>query len=52
MIHKVKDGLKVLGTGQLTRSITVEAHHFSKSAVEKIEKAGGRALVIGAEPAK
>jgi len=52
MIHKVKDGLKVLGTGQLTRAITVEAHHFSKSAVEKIEKAGGRALVIGAEPAK
>ena len=50
MIHKVKDGLKVLGTGQLTRSITVEAHHFSKSAVEKIEKAGGKALVIGAEP--
>ena len=50
MIHKVKDGLKVLGTGQLTRAITVEAHHFSKSAVEKIEKAGGTALVIGAEP--
>ena len=50
MIHKVKDGLKVLGTGQLTRAITVEAHHFSKSAVEKIEKAGGKALVIGAEP--
>ena len=50
LIHKVKDGIKVLGTGQLTRSITVEAHHFSKSAVEKIEKAGGRALVIGAEP--
>jgi large subunit ribosomal protein L15 len=50
LIHKVKDGIKVLGTGQLTRSITVEAHHFSKSAVEKIEKAGGKALVIGAEP--
>jgi len=50
LIHKVKDGIKVLGTGQLTRSITVEAHHFSKSALEKIEKAGGKALVIGAEP--
>jgi large subunit ribosomal protein L15 len=50
VIHKVKDGLKVLGTGQLTRSITVEAHQFSKSAVEKIEKAGGKALVLGAEP--
>jgi len=48
VIHKVRDGLKVLGTGQLTRSITVEAHQFSKSAVEKIQKAGGTARVIGA----
>jgi large subunit ribosomal protein L15 len=47
-IHKVRDGLKILGTGQLTRKITVEAHHFSKSAVEKIQKAGGTAQVIGA----
>ena len=48
VIHKVRDGLKVLGTGQLTRSITVEAHQFSKSAVEKIQKAGGTVQVIGA----
>jgi len=48
VINKIHDGLKVLGTGQLTRKITVEAHHFSKSAVEKIEKAGGTAQVIGA----
>jgi len=48
VIHKLKDGLKVLGNGQLTRGITVEAHQFSKSAVKKIEKAGGKALVIGA----
>jgi large subunit ribosomal protein L15 len=47
-IKKVYDGLKVLGTGQLTRKITVEAHQFSKSAVEKIQKAGGAAVVIGA----
>jgi large subunit ribosomal protein L15 len=40
--------VKILGTGQLTRKITVEAHQFSKSAVEKIEKAGGKAQVIGA----
>jgi large subunit ribosomal protein L15 len=52
LINKVKDGVKVLGTGTLTRKITVEAHQFSKSAVEKIEKAGGKALIIGAEPAK
>ena len=48
VIKKLGDGLKILGTGQLTRRITVEAHHFSKSAVEKIEKAGGAAKVIGA----
>jgi large subunit ribosomal protein L15 len=48
VIKKLGDGLKVLGTGQLTRKITVEAHHFSKSALEKIGNAGGSAQVIGA----
>jgi large subunit ribosomal protein L15 len=48
LIHKLGEGLRVLGTGQLTRKITVEAHHFSKSALEKIQKAGGTAQVIGA----
>jgi large subunit ribosomal protein L15 len=48
VVKKLGDGLKVLGTGQLTRKITVEAHHFSKSALEKIEHAGGSAQVIGA----
>jgi large subunit ribosomal protein L15 len=48
VIRKVGDGLKILGTGQLTRKITVEAHQFSKSALEKIQKAGGTAQVIGA----
>ena len=43
VIKKLGDGLKILGTGELTRKITVEAHQFSKSAVEKIEKAGGAA---------
>jgi large subunit ribosomal protein L15 len=49
VIKKLGDGLKVLGTGQLTRKITVEAHQFSKSALEKIQKAGGTAQVIGAQ---
>ena len=49
VVRKLGEGLKVLGTGQLTRKITVEAHHFSKSALEKIQKAGGTAQVIGAE---
>jgi large subunit ribosomal protein L15 len=48
VIKKAGEGLKVLGTGQLTRPITVEAHQFSKSALEKIQKAGGTAQVIGA----
>src|SRR5206468_9497931 len=49
LINKVHDGLKVLGTGVLTRAITVEAHHFSKSAMEKIQAAGGTAQLIGAQ---
>ncbi len=48
LIHRLGEGLRVLGTGQLTRKIKVEAHHFSKSALEKIQKAGGTAQVIGA----
>jgi len=42
-------GLKVLGTGELTRKISVQAHVFSKSALEKIQKAGGSGTVIESE---
>lgn len=38
--------LKILGNGELTKAITVHAHKFSKSAQEKIEKAGGKAVVV------
>ncbi len=38
------DELKVLGNGELTKKLTVSAHRFSKSAVEKIEKAGGEVV--------
>lgn len=48
VIKKIGDGLKILGSGELTRKITVEAHQFSKSALDKIRKAGGTAQVIGA----
>lgn len=41
-----KDGLKVLGDGELTAKVTVKAAKFTKSAVEKIENAGGKAEVI------
>lgn len=39
-------GLKVLGNGELTKPLTVKAKKFTKSAIEKIEKAGGKAEVI------
>jgi large subunit ribosomal protein L15 len=48
VIKKLNHGLKILGTGELTRKITVKAHVFSKSALEKIQKAGGTAEVIEA----
>ena len=48
VIHKLHDGVKVLGSGQLTRAITVEAHLFSESARQKIEAAGGTAKIVGA----
>jgi len=48
VIRKLKQhGLKVLGAGELKRQITVKANIFSKSALEKIQAAGGTAEVIG-----
>ena len=43
--------LKVLGTGELTRAVTVSAHRFSDAAKAKIEKAGGKAIVLATAPA-
>lgn len=40
------DQVKILGSGDLTKKLTVTAHAFSKSAAEKIEKAGGKAVVM------
>jgi large subunit ribosomal protein L15 len=48
LIKKLGDGLKILGSGELTRAITVHAHIFSEAAKQKIEAAGGRVEVIGA----
>jgi large subunit ribosomal protein L15 len=39
--------IKILGSGELTSPITIHAHKFSKSATDKIEKAGGKAIVLG-----
>ena len=46
VVKQVKDGIKILGNGTLEKNITVKAHKFSKTAVEKIEAAGGKAEVI------
>jgi large subunit ribosomal protein L15 len=40
------DELKVLGNGELTKKLSVSAHRFSKSAVEKIQRAGGETVVL------
>ena len=46
VIRDLKDGLKVLGDGDIDRALTVRAHKFSKSAVEKLSASGGAAEVI------
>jgi len=51
VVRKLKEGLKVLGSGDLTRAIHVKAHLFSESALEKIKAAGGTAEVLpGVKP--
>lgn len=47
IIKDLKDGVKILGKGELKVALTVKAHKFSTAAKEKIEKAGGKAEVIG-----
>lgn len=46
IVKKMKDGIKILGDGDLERSLTVKAHFFSKSALEKIKNAGGNTVTI------
>ncbi|MGB9680020.1 MAG: 50S ribosomal protein L15 [Thermoanaerobacteraceae bacterium] len=46
IINKVKDGVKILGNGDLNKKFIIKAHKFSKSALEKIEAIGGKAEVI------
>ena len=46
IVKKAKDGIKILGNGTLEKSVEVKAHKFSKTAIEKIEAAGGKAEVI------
>ena len=46
IISKVKNGVKILGNGEITKSLTIKATKFSKSAVEMIEAAGGKVEVV------
>jgi len=46
VIKTIKDGVKILGYGNLEKSLTVQVHAFSKSAAEKIAAAGGKAEAI------
>lgn len=45
-VSEAKDGLRILGNGDLNVSVNVKAQHFTKSAAQKIEAAGGKAEVI------
>ena len=46
VVKNPRDGVKILGNGELTKKLTVKANAFSKAAAEKIEALGGKAEVI------
>ncbi len=46
IVKEIKDGIKILGEGELTKALTVRAHKFSKTAEEKIKAVGGKVEVI------
>lgn len=47
LVKKGRDDIKILGHGDLSVALTVQAHKFSKTAVQKIEAAGGKAETVG-----
>lgn len=49
LIKKESETIKILGKGTLTSAKTIHAHSFSRSALKKIEEAGGKAILIGSE---
>lgn len=52
LIKGTFDRIKILGDGDLTKPVTVTAHSFSKTAAEKIQKAGGKAVVLSGAAAQ
>jgi large subunit ribosomal protein L15 len=49
LLRDLHAGLKILGNGEISKKLTVRAHKFSKSAIEKLQAAGGTAEVLTAE---
>ena len=49
LLRNLHDGVKILGNGDVTKSFTVRAHKFSKSAQEKLQAAGGTVEILAAE---
>jgi large subunit ribosomal protein L15 len=47
LIKKETERIKILGRGEISRPSKIHGHRFSQSAVQKIEKAGGQAVIIG-----
>ncbi|HPW65131.1 MAG TPA: 50S ribosomal protein L15, partial [Candidatus Omnitrophota bacterium] len=47
IVKNLRDGVKILGTGDLKGAVTVKAHSFSASAKSKIEAKGGQAILLG-----
>ncbi len=46
LLRSIRENVKILGSGDLNIGVVVHAHEFSKSAIEKIEKAGGKVVKI------
>ena len=46
LVKKLEDGVSVMGNGEITKKLTVSAHRFTKTAKEKIEKAGGKVIIL------
>ncbi|MDL2205926.1 50S ribosomal protein L15 [Eubacteriales bacterium OttesenSCG-928-N13] len=46
IVNKIEDGIKIMGNGEITKKLTVQANKFTATAKEKIEAAGGKAEVI------
>ena len=46
LVSNPRDGVKILGNGDITKKLTVKVNYFSKSAVEKIKSAGGEAVAV------